>query len=569
MKLSSATIRNFRSYVSQDGTPAPSLTLGDGINLLVGPNNCGKSNLLRAVSLALEDSGGERFDPNHDIPRQLSKRAYPVITLRFRCEGKTAVDRTLLKLAKEYERSAGATATYADDGEIILRVVYRSTSGRDESFAVKGAPNKKGDEKKLDKALSQFRKCVRFIYLRSGESLNNFLSGAFKELLHTVLQEHLSGQVTQANKRRDQYISELTADLLAPLGKHAHEQLAELMEEIEGVTVEPFVPELEETLSKASIFVRDSARTTLIDKGTGVRGALLVALLSYLAQYSKRSLILAVEEPESFLHPGAQQELRSDLSALAKRRDVSLLVTTHSPFILDRSPSTTITSLSKDVDGRTEFAEQITGDSPHAPVVSALFGETITPTVLSSIEHLSDDTKAVLFVEGITDKFFLEHATRVACRNELLDGIEIRTGHGAHKSAVEAILLRQMTAKALPIGALFDSDEHGKSAASLLKSRFNWNGRHVFAYRTWKKDSSATPVEAEDMFPQKFLEDFLKHHPGHFLAEKMQFKDGTFHYGFTQDGKDAFLEYVTSTMRKRHATTWIEILEHLRIKLGL
>jgi len=39
-------------------------------------------------------------------------------------------------------------------------------------------------EKKLEKALSQFRKSIRFIYLKSGESLNNFLSGAFKELLH-------------------------------------------------------------------------------------------------------------------------------------------------------------------------------------------------------------------------------------------------------------------------------------------------------------------------------------------------------------------------------------------------
>lgn len=39
---------------------------------------------------------------------------------------------------------------------------------------------------------------------------------------------------------------------------------------------------------------------------------MLVALLGYLARYSRRSLILAVEEPESFLHPRAQQELTQD-----------------------------------------------------------------------------------------------------------------------------------------------------------------------------------------------------------------------------------------------------------------
>lgn len=82
MNLSTVTVRNFRSFVTDQGHPTPSLELGDGLNLLVGPNNCGKSNLLRAIALALEDSGGSRFDAGQDIPHQLSW-AYPHITLRY------------------------------------------------------------------------------------------------------------------------------------------------------------------------------------------------------------------------------------------------------------------------------------------------------------------------------------------------------------------------------------------------------------------------------------------------------------------------------------------------------
>ena len=80
---------------------------------------------------------------------------------------------------------------------------------------------------------------------------------------------------------------------------------------------------------------------------------------------------------------------------------------------------------------------------------------------------------------------------------------------------------------------------------------------------------STTPVEAEDMFPDKFLERFLHQHPGHFLSEQMQYSDGTYHYGFTQGGKKAFIQYVKNHLGKTHTATWVEILEHLRSKLGL
>ena len=554
MKLTNVSIRNFRSFVVLQGHSTPTLPIGDGLNLLTGPNNCGKSNLLRAISLALEDVGGARFDPSSDIPSQLARRGYPVITLVFKCDRRVSVENTLLRYVDAYERSAGVAKTHAQNDEVVLRVVYR-TQGRDESFAVRGSPNKKGGQNELTKALNQFRTSIRFIYLRSGESLSHFLSGAFKELLHVVLREHLSGHVTEANRRREQYVTELMDELLTQLGQHTLGQLSEVMGEIKSVKMQPFVPELE---------VGDTAETALANKGTGVRGTFLVALLGYLAQHSKRSLILAVEEPESFLHPHAQEELRDDLVRLAKRKNVTLLVTTHSPFVLPHSGNAIITPLRKQPDGRTDFDKQISGDSPHAPAVSCLFGETITPWVLDAVEKLKGNARAVLMVEGETDKFYLEHAAEVAGRSDLLKGLDIRYGEGAHKAAVGAILLRQMMGQDGPIIVLLDSDEHGKSAASLLKKKFNWHGGDVLTYRKWRTlDPATVPVEAEDMLPEDLLEGFAKKHPA-YLAEKMQFKDGTFHYGFTQDGKGHFVSYVEKKMQAAHAATLIDILEHVQ-----
>ena len=567
MKLTSLLVRNFRSYTNAQGEPPHRLTFGNGLNVLVGPNNCGKSNLLRAVALALQDSGGTDFNLADDVPSQMSW-AYPVISLSLSSDRKTSVEKTLLTFLEDYERSAGATKTNAANGEIILRVTYRNST-RDVDFAVRGRANKKGKPELLDRALAQFHKCIRFIYLRSGEGLSDFLSGTFRELLHTVRQEHLSDEVAQAQKQRDEFISKLKAALLTPLGEHVKNELKQVMPEVESVSVNPLVPSLEEILAHAEITVKDSADTALLNKGTGVRGALLVGLLTYLAKHSRRSLVLAVEEPESFLHPRAQQDLCDSLLAIAKRPDVSLLVTTHSPFMLSRSASALITALSKMPDGRTVIGSQIRGDQPHSSVVTALFGESITPALLDLVQPPKGGIQAILCVEGYTDKAYIEAALGVAGRLDLLEGLEIRPDDGAHKAAVQAILVRQMLSKAIPIGVLLDSDEMGKSAKDFLTGKFNWNGRHVFVYRNWKADSSNAPVEAEDMFDQRLLKRFVACQPPSIISEMAQYKSGEFHYGFTQAGKEVFLQFIAAQLTSNDVGKWVKVLEDIRKSLGL
>ncbi len=101
----------------------------------------------------------------------------------------------------------------------------------------------------------------------------------------------------------------------------------------------PELPSVAETLSSVDVQLGDLVTTQLIDKGTGVRGAVLVSMLQYLAEQSRRSLVLAVEEPEAFLHPAAQEAIMEQLEELATRADVSLLVTTHSPYVLSSAPT--------------------------------------------------------------------------------------------------------------------------------------------------------------------------------------------------------------------------------------
>jgi putative ATP-dependent endonuclease of the OLD family len=341
------------------------------------------------------------------------------------------------------------------------------------------------------------------------------------------------------------------------------------MGELTAVSIRPQALTLTETLARSEIWLTDTAETSLLNKGTGVRGALLVALLSYLARHSKRSLILAVEEPESFLHPGAQRELRSDLVQLAEREDLTLLVTTHSPFLIDRSLTTRITEFTKHPDGHTRIGDPVSGDGKLLPVIHSLIGDTVMAYVINEVEPISISVDGVLFVEGYDDYVYLTKAAEVSGRHELLDRLEIRHAGGANKAALQALLLRQMAGRDLPIIVLFDSDQSGREARSILTEKYGWRPSHTPTYREWRKaDPSEVPIEAEDMFPEALMRSFVAANGDHVLSEKQQLKDGTFHFGFTQAGKELFLKFLDQKIKPSHVTTFVKILEEVRSRLG-
>ena len=74
--------------------------------------------------------------------------------------------------------------------------------------------------------------------------------------------------------------------------------------------------------------------TSFTRRGAGSRRILMLAFLQYLAdrdsQDKERKYIIAIEEPEAFLHPGLQRELIKTFFDLC-RVGYQIIVTTHSP----------------------------------------------------------------------------------------------------------------------------------------------------------------------------------------------------------------------------------------------
>lgn len=590
MKLERIEIKNYRSlFDDRAANTTFVLELGDGVNAIAGPNNVGKSNVLRALSLALDPDF--RFDRSLDMPAGWvwSK---PAVTLTFKvpAKGRPSRERTLLQRVDEYERKVnpGVKRTYADEGEVRLRVTIEgaedSAGTRREVFVVRGggARSLNDDDPVARRALETFHRCFHFVKIESGQSLESLLEGRFRDILHNVLRENLRNEFEGAEQVRAKYSEDLQGGLLKSLAERINAELKELFPEISEVSLSPQVPSLDETLAKMRVRVSDLAITDLADKGTGVRGGLIIAMLQHFADVGKRSMLFAVEEPESFLHPAAQERLREDLEALAKRRDISLVVTTHSPYIVSRQPGSKVFGLDKDSSGRTIVRAEAAGDKPHAGVLGGLYRDSLIMEWLDRTDQLPDNAKLFLVVEGSTDRDFAILALERAGRSDLLQGIEFRLAGsqdgGAGGGASMAVMQTLVTdaASPVPVAVLLDNDEPGRVAANVLRQI----GRHtekwrenktLFSYRCcFKNAPKDLALEAEDLWPDHLLARFVEEHPEADRGRSLLPKDiGGWHYDIDAVFKGLLVDFLDEHARPDDCKRWVGLFEHIRQSTGL
>jgi len=319
-----------------------------------------------------------------------------------------------------------------------------------------------------------------------------------------------------------------------------------LFPEIEVVDLIPDVPSLADTLSSVCVEMADSAPTELKDKGTGVRGAVLIAMLQYLAEQSKRSLVLAMEEPEAFLHPGAQEAVGEQLEGLAERPEVTLLVTTHSPYVVTRSPRTLITELQKNAAGATSMAALARGDENRAELLGSLFTDRGFSRVIERATRIPQGTRAVVVTEGYTDSLFLRYGLKAAGRTDLIDGIHFIAAGGAKKVVMQAVLAS--TATELPVLALLDRDPHGRSAEETL-GEFGWRrDEQILSLSSWYERDCGHDVEIEDLLPKSMVEK-ISRSLGDAAYDGWTRCGRKRHYKFSTDWKSAAIAWVAKEQK--------------------
>lgn len=132
-------------------------------------------------------------------------------------------------------------------------------------------------------------------------------------------------------------------------------------------------------------------------KGTGYRRLFMVARFRYLAEKNKgHNIIYLIEEPETFLHPTAQQDLLNALKELSA--DNQIIISTHSPVFAGATDVNGVVLCTKD--GQSNY-ENATLEQKNAFLLKIVDELGIKPTY-----NLRDHHEKIVFVESINDAKF-------------------------------------------------------------------------------------------------------------------------------------------------------------------
>lgn len=303
------------------------------------------------------------------------------------------------------------------------------------------------------------------------------------------------------------------------------------------------------------VVLRDDGGAALPD--AQARALVALGIAEHLGAAAGADLLVAIEAPEAFLHPAAQERLADAMTDIAARTSARVIIATTSPFVIPRRASTMVVALARDGQGLTRVDAVAAGDQPQAALLGGLLRDERFAGVLDRAGRVPDGTRAILIVEGTTDEAYLRHAAEVA-GGAALEGVQIWPAGGAMGVALTAIVLRAEVAT--PVIALLDHDEAGRRARDTLVSRFGFSrSLHVLTYAD-VFDGVPQGVEAETLFDLEFMRAFVRAHPASVTSGE-RLEHGITTVTVTATGKAAFVDWMRERLDPERAGRWPALID--------
>lgn len=331
MRLTNFSVTNFRSITS-----AHKVSVSD-ITVLIGKNNEGKSNLLKALQVAMEllqmhaqdghsvtrrpyRGSQESYFWNRDFPIQLQNRRRSTQTI-FKME--FLLDQSEIE---EFKKEIGSSL----NGTLPLEIKI----GKENKAHInlrKPGKNTKSLSSKSGKISDFIARRIYFNYIPAVRTEKEAIA-----VVSRMLSQEL--RVLEMDKKYQDalaVIQELQQPILEDLAHRIQEPLKEFLPTINKVQIE--IPENSRRYGvrrEFNVIIDDGTPTNIEYKGDGVKSLAALGLLKNKSRHPGASII-AIEEPESHLHPGAIHQLNEIIKSLSESNQV--ILTTHNPLFVDRS----------------------------------------------------------------------------------------------------------------------------------------------------------------------------------------------------------------------------------------
>lgn len=335
MQIKGISITNYRSIKKANYIPIENKCV------IIGPNNEGKSNILQGIVLSLTKITGSQRKKQRIYSRRLRyfegyqgydwDRDFPLDLQEIEKNGKTIFKvRILLDEEEENDLSEILNSPKTNELEFIL-----SFSKDKESIEVNPVDKKIKYTKneKMDEILNFFHERLIFHYIPAIRPTEYSVY-----IIEELLEERL--EILKNDKAYQdllQKILEYQKPVLEELGHQLTDSIKSFIPEVKNVEISND-DEINRILSHSlSVLVDDNVKTDIEHKGDGIKSLLAISLVNHSVhqQAEKKSILLALEEPESHLHPGAIHRLNQIITSISKTQQV--IITTHSPLLVDRT----------------------------------------------------------------------------------------------------------------------------------------------------------------------------------------------------------------------------------------
>lgn len=358
VKLIELQIRNF-GCIDEKGVTIKI----DNIVVLIGPNNVGKTTVLKAYELFRSSGAAQTIDDfyqnNENNPIEIAG-----IFNEINEEDKVQIGEKWIYLSGDNEEVIKYKWVWNKSGEKGKKYSWNNEEEKWVAGGMGGWDTKIASCIPLPLKISPFDDSEQL-----ERQIVEILTSAVKDNVKNN-QSKVATMIKQINDLAKDVKNEISEELDKTTDK-LQKNLSDIFPE-HIVDIEPQVGKLDvdkilATGTRLQVANADGKFYPLANQGSGLQRAFLWSAIEALADSGKMKSgrnsikneepkILLVEEPESFLHPPAIRSAREALYKIAELENWQVMITTHSPIFIDVSkPHTTIIRVEKNEENATKI----------------------------------------------------------------------------------------------------------------------------------------------------------------------------------------------------------------------
>lgn len=342
MYISKIKLHNFKGFKDEH-----EINFYKGVNFFIGDNNCGKSSVFEAIDFICT-----KRDRNEVITKtEFDGEGFISVEIEFKGDDLESLVQT--DALKKYQSYLIDT-----DGRKSLRVMRSSEekniiqSGKEKTLSISNvrvfnsATNQFENPTGIDNTITALFD-AQFIWAdtNSGDISDFSKTKISGKIINAITKDFINSDTWKGFQKSHKETFGEGENSLAKTLKPVEQKIQKILSEQYGDTEVRFsfsLPEIESFFKTGNIALSENGiETRSSEKGTGMQRALALSLVQVYADISStakngvsKPILFFIDEPETFLHPQAQNKLLDSLEKISEESQIFII--THSPYLLKK-----------------------------------------------------------------------------------------------------------------------------------------------------------------------------------------------------------------------------------------